>query len=150
MYFIVHVRPHKKICVFPIAWSSKLGSVGRDIFFLIYKYAPSSKSTQTCLFLSYYSLLIIWHAVQCFGSKHRSNVQGNEENSNRKPVFNKSVSIKRLSESINIATVKRLLLKSKTNTETEKNFLILSIGNTHYFFLASWFAMFARGVVTLY
>ena len=36
--------------------------------------------------------------------KHRSNVQGNEENSNRKPVFNKSVSIKRLSESINIAS----------------------------------------------
>jgi hypothetical protein len=37
--------------------------------------------------------------------KHRSNVQGNEENSNRKPVFNKSVSIKCLSESVNIATV---------------------------------------------
>ena len=36
--------------------------------------------------------------------KHRSNVQGNEENSNRKPVFNKSVSIKRLSESVNIAS----------------------------------------------
>jgi hypothetical protein len=31
-----------------------------------YKYAPSSKITQTCLFLSYYSLLTIWHAVQCF------------------------------------------------------------------------------------
>ena len=30
--------------------------------------------------------------------------QGNEENSNKKPVFNKSVSIKRLSESINIAS----------------------------------------------
>jgi hypothetical protein len=45
--------------------------------------------------------------------KHRSNVQGNEENSNRKPVFNKSVSIKHLSESINIATVKRLLLSLK-------------------------------------
>jgi hypothetical protein len=27
------VSPKKKICVFPIAWSSKLGSVGRDIFF---------------------------------------------------------------------------------------------------------------------
>ena len=40
-----------------------------------------------------------------FGSKHRSNVQGNEENSNRKPVFNRSVSIKRLSESVNIAIV---------------------------------------------
>ena len=58
--------------------------------------------------------------------------QGNEENSNRKPVFNKSVSIKRLSESVNIATVKRLLLKSETNTETETNFQILPI---YYFFL---------------
>ena len=81
--------------------------------------------------------------------KHRSNVQGNEENSNRKLVFNKSVSIKRLSESINIATVKHLLLKLETNTETETNFQILliyfffriknvrvsrSIGNTHIFF----------------
>ena len=47
--------------------------------------------------------------------KHRSNVQGNEENSNRKPVFNKSVSIKYLSERVNIATVKRLLLKSSPN-----------------------------------
>ena len=62
--------------------------------------------------------------------KHRSNVQGNEENSNRKLVFNKSVSIKRLSESINIATVKRLLLKLKKNMETETNFQILPI----YFF----------------
>ena len=59
--------------------------------------------------------------------KHRSNVQGNEENSNRKPVFNKSVSIKRLSESVNIARVKRLLLKA----ETEMNFRILPI---YYFF----------------
>ena len=58
-----------------------------------------------------------------------SNVQGNEENSNRKPVFNKYVSIKRLSESVNIATVKRLLLKSETVT----NFPILPI---YYFFLA--------------
>ena len=41
--------------------------VGRSGFlFETYKYAPSSKITQTCLFLSYYSLLIIWHAVQCF------------------------------------------------------------------------------------
>jgi len=63
--------------------------------------------------------------------KHRSNVQGNEENSNRKPVFNKSVSIKRLSESVNITTVKRLLLKSETNMETETNFWILQI---YYFF----------------
>ena len=45
-----------------------------------------------------------------FGSKHRSNVQGNEENS------------------VNIATVKHLLLNSETNTET--NFRILLI----YFF----------------
>ena len=47
-----------------------------------------------------------------FGSKHRSNVQGNEENS------------------VNIATVKRLLLNSETNKETETNFRILPI----YFF----------------
>ena len=41
--------------------------VGRSgFFFSTYKYAPSSKITQTCLFLSYYSLSIIWHAVQCF------------------------------------------------------------------------------------
>jgi hypothetical protein len=40
-----------------------------------------------------------------------SNVQGNEENSNRKQVFKKSVSIKRSSESVNIATVKRLLVE---------------------------------------
>jgi hypothetical protein len=34
------------------------------LFFLeTYKYAPSSKITQVCLFLSYYSLLIIWHVV---------------------------------------------------------------------------------------
>ena len=117
------IRP-KKICVFTIAWSSKLGSIG---VCFTYKYVPSSKITQTCSFLSYYSLLIIWHAVQVFGSKHRSNVQGNEENSNRKPVFNKSISINRLSESVNIATVKCLLLKS----ETEMNFWILPI---YYFF----------------
>ena len=49
----------------------------------------------------------------------------------RKPVFNKSVSIKRLSESVNIATVKRLLLKSEINMETETNFRILLI---YYFF----------------
>jgi hypothetical protein len=49
-----------------------------------------------------------------------------EENSNRKPVFIKSVSIKRLSESANIATVKRLLLKSETNTETETNLRIFA------------------------
>ena len=142
----ITTKANKKICAFPIAWSLKLGSVSRDFlfffcfFFETYKYAPSSKITQTCFFLSYYSLLIIWHAVQCFCYhlcvfsilyfytwiimmlKHRSNVQGNEENSNRKLVFNKSVSIKRLSESVNITTVKRLLLKSESNTETETNF----------------------------
>jgi hypothetical protein len=48
-----------------------------------------------------------------FGSKHRSNVQGKEENS------------------VNIATVKRLLLKSETNKKTETNFRILTI---YYFF----------------
>ena len=44
--------------------------VGRSGFFFFFfetcKYAPASKITHTCLFLSYYSLLIIWHAVQCF------------------------------------------------------------------------------------
>jgi transposase len=93
--------------VFPIAWSSKLGSVGRDYYYYFF-FEPTSMLLKT-------------------GSKHRSTVQGNEENSNRKPVFNKSVSIKRLSESVNIATVKRLLLK----LETETNFRILQI---YYFF----------------
>jgi hypothetical protein len=62
---IITIRP-KKICVsdcmvFKIR-------VGRSWFFFFetYKYAPSSKIKQICLFLSYYSLLIIWHAVQCF------------------------------------------------------------------------------------
>jgi hypothetical protein len=62
-------KAKKNICVFPIAWSSKLGSVGQDFFLLFfetYKYAPSSKITQTCLLLSFYSLSIIWHAEQCF------------------------------------------------------------------------------------
>ena len=40
-------KAKKKICVFPIAWSSNLGSVGRDFYFFnfffeTYKYAPSS------------------------------------------------------------------------------------------------------------
>ena len=64
IYYITKVRQKKIICVFPIAWSSKLGS--GFCFFETYTHAPSSKITQTCLFLSYYSLLIIWHAVQCF------------------------------------------------------------------------------------
>ena len=80
-----------------------------------------------------HSLFLHLNNYDAFIIQHRSNVQGNEENSNRKPVFNKSVSIKRLSESVNIATVKRLLLKSETNTETETNFQILPI---YYFFLA--------------
>ena len=29
----VLLRPKKNICVFPITWSSKLGSVGRDDYF---------------------------------------------------------------------------------------------------------------------
>jgi hypothetical protein len=56
------IKAQKKIGVFPIAWSSKLGSVGWDcfvFFFETYKYAPSSKIMQTSFFLSYYSLLII-------------------------------------------------------------------------------------------
>ena len=100
------LRPKKKICVFPIAWSSKLGSVGRDFFFFFffetYKYAPSSKISQTCLFLSYYSLLIIWHAVQCLWAQ----------------------------TSIKCTRKWRKLLKSETNTETETNLRILPI----YFF----------------
>ena len=109
------IRPPKKY-VFPIAWSSKLGSVGRDFFFFF-------KSTSMLLPLKSHKLVSFFLT----GFKHQSNVQGNEENSSRKLVFNKSISIKRLSESVNIATVKRLLLKSETNTETETNFQILSI-----------------------
>ena len=40
----------KKICVFPIAWSSKLGSVGRDFFF--------SKPTSMLLPLKYKNKLV--------------------------------------------------------------------------------------------
>jgi hypothetical protein len=98
-----HIRPKKNICVFPIAWSSKLGS-GFFYFFLFlffgtYKYALSFKITHTCLFLSYYSLLIIWHAVQCSWFQ----------------------------ASIKCARKWRILLKSETNTETETNFRILPI-----------------------
>ena len=94
--------------------------VGRQGFFF--------KPTSMLLPLKSHKLLSFFLTT---AYKHRSNVQGNEENSNRKPVFNKSVSIKRLSESVNIATVKHLLLKSETNTETETNFPILPI---YYFF----------------
>jgi hypothetical protein len=45
IYFIILIRPKKYMCV------------SNCMVF---------KITQTCFFLSYYSLLIIWHAVQCF------------------------------------------------------------------------------------
>jgi hypothetical protein len=63
-----YIRPKKNKCVSNCV-SSKLGTVGRDFFFETYKYAPSSKITQTYLFLSYYSLLIIWHAVPRYFSQ---------------------------------------------------------------------------------
>ena len=48
-----------------MAFKIRVGRSGFFFFFFeTYKYAPSSKITQICLFLSYYSLLIIWHAVQ--------------------------------------------------------------------------------------
>ena len=80
--------------------------VGRvRIFFPSFFFKPTSmllplKSHKlVCFFLTTaYKLFDMQYNV--FGSKHRSNVQENEENSNRKPVFNKSVSIKRLSESV--------------------------------------------------
>ena len=79
--------------------------VGRSGFFFFFfkptstMYAPSSKITQSCFFLSYYSLLIIWHAVQCFWFQ----------------------------TSIKCTRKWRKLLKSETNTETETNFQILPI-----------------------
>ena len=115
------IRPTKNICVFPIAWSSKSGSVGRDFVFCLFGFF--FKSTSMLLPLKSHKLVSFFLT----GFKHQSNVQGNEENSSRKLVFNKSISIKRSSESVNIATVKRLLLKSETNTEIETNFQILSI-----------------------
>jgi hypothetical protein len=65
-------------------------------------------------------------------------VQGHEENSNRKPVFNKSVSIKRLSESVNFRG-RSILVGFKTKNKqkslpTDPNFEELAIGNTHLFF----------------
>ena len=58
--YIFHIRPKKIICAFLITWSSKLGSVDQDFFFFFetYKYAPSSKITQTCFFLSFLLQLI--------------------------------------------------------------------------------------------
>jgi hypothetical protein len=44
-------------------------------------------------------IILYFYAWMIMMLKHRSNVQENEENSNRKPVFNQSISIKRLSES---------------------------------------------------
>jgi hypothetical protein len=87
--------------------------------------------------------------------KHRSNVQGNEENSNRKPVFNKSVSIKRLSESINIASQASivevgnkhgngdefpdlLFFLGIINVKVGSN-ILGSIGNTQINFFWPWF-----------
>jgi hypothetical protein len=89
--------------------------VGRSGFFFFFKptslLLPLKSHKLVCFFLTTaYQLFDMQYNV--FGSKHRSNVQGNEENS------------------VNIATVKRLLLNSETNTETETNFRILPI----YFF----------------
>jgi hypothetical protein len=80
--------------------SIRIGRSGFFYFFFeTYKYAPSSKITQACLFLSYYSLSIIWHAVQCFWFQ----------------------------TSIKCTRKWTKLLKSETNTETETNFRILQI-----------------------
>ena len=82
------VRPKKKMCVYDcMVFKIRIG-----------RFAPS-KITQTCLFVSYYSLLIIWHAVQCFWFQ----------------------------TSIKCTRKWRKLLKSETNTETETNFRILPI-----------------------
>jgi hypothetical protein len=55
------VRPKKIMCVSDcMVFKIRVGRLGFFFFFFeTYKYAPSSKITQTCLFLSYYSLLII-------------------------------------------------------------------------------------------
>ena len=125
--------------MFPIACSSKLGSVGRD-FCLFFVLKPTSmllplKSPKlvsfllqlinylTCSTMFLLWLVCILHSLFLHLNNYDAEtsikciVQGHEENSNRKPVFNKSVSIKRLSESVNIATVKRLLLKSETEMD---------------------------------
>ena len=87
---------------------------------------PLKSHKLVSFFLSYYSLLIIWHAVQCFWFQ----------------------------TSIKCTRKWRKLLKSETNTETETNFRILpiyfffgiknvrvgrSIGNKHIFFWAQVF-----------
>ena len=36
LYCLADGKAKKKICVFPIVWSEKLGSVGRDIFFFFF------------------------------------------------------------------------------------------------------------------
>jgi hypothetical protein len=90
---ILRVKSDKTLCP---TWEYDRWYTWRDL------YAPSSKITQTnltCLFLSYYSLLIIWHVVQCFWFQ----------------------------TSIKCTRKWRNLLKSETNTETETNFRILPI-----------------------
>ena len=53
-------RPKKNRCVSDcIVFNIRVGR--SRFFFLTCKYTPSSKITPTCFFLSYYSLLIIWH-----------------------------------------------------------------------------------------
>ena len=61
-----------------------------------------------------------------FGSKHRSNVQGNEEiqTGNRSLINPFQLNAY---QKASISQVKSLLLKSETNTETETNFRILPI-----------------------
>ena len=51
----------KNMCVSDcMVFKIRVGRSGFFIFFVeTYKYAPYSKITQTCFFLSYYSLLII-------------------------------------------------------------------------------------------
>ena len=81
----------------------RVGSWGLLFFFYYfffvetYKYAPSCKITQTCLFLSYYSLLIIQTSIKCTRKWRK---------------FKQETG---------------LLLKSETNTETDTNFRILLI-----------------------
>ena len=78
----ISISPKKNMCIYNcMVFKFRVSRSGFLIFFFeTYKYAPSSKITQTCLFLSYYSLLIIWHAVQCFWFQTSIKVQGNEEN----------------------------------------------------------------------
>ena len=78
---LLMLRPKKNMCVSDWVFKIRVGRSG-FFFFKTYNYAPSSKITQTCFFLSF--LLQFINYLTCstmfFGSKHRSNVQGNEEN----------------------------------------------------------------------